>query len=54
MIRTAFVAMCLLVSSPAWAEDAADHTAKVSTGDIKAEVASMMAAMTPGQTFMWR
>lgn len=54
MIRTAFVAMCLLASSPAWAEDAPDHSARASSADIKAQVASMMAAMKPDQTFMWR
>lgn len=54
MIRAAFVALCLLVSGPVCAQEVVDHTALASPDKIKEEVASMLAAMAPGQTFMWR
>ena len=54
MIRPICVAICLLVSSPVAAQAVDDHTAQVSPDKIKEEVGSMLAAMAPGQTFMWR
>lgn len=54
MIRSVCVAVCLMMSSPVWAQDVVDQTALASPEDIKAQVASMLASMTPGQTFMWR
>ncbi|MGZ3306011.1 MAG: cupin domain-containing protein [Asticcacaulis sp.] len=54
MMRPLFIAACLVVSGPACAQDIADHTSLASSADIAKQVASMLADMKPGQTFMWR
>jgi len=44
----------LVAAASAHAQDAADPTGLASAQDIKTQVGAMFAAMTPGQTFMWR
>jgi mannose-6-phosphate isomerase-like protein (cupin superfamily) len=54
MIRSTLFALGLLAVGSVHAQNAADHTTTASPDDIKAQVSAMMAAMKPGQTFMWK
>jgi mannose-6-phosphate isomerase-like protein (cupin superfamily) len=54
MIRSALFAIGLLTAVSVHAQDATDRTGKASSAEIKAQVNAMLAAMKPGQTFMWR
>lgn len=54
MIRTALFAFALMAAGSCQAKEAADLTTRASQDEIKTQVSGMLAAMKPGQTFMWQ